>query len=100
MQTERQKSSSQIKDSPIVSSHTLGILLVIIDSCAFSLMSLFVRMAGDVPTFQKAFFRNAIAAIIAAAALARTPKGFCVKRGSLPYLLGKVVNALYGTSVC
>ena len=75
--------------SRVLSPHTLGVLLVILDSCAFSLMSLFVRLAGDVPTFQKAFFRNAIAAMIAVAALSRTPEKFQIKKGSLPLLLGR-----------
>ena len=31
----------------------------------FALMGFFVRMAGDLPTFEKAFFRNLIAAFVA-----------------------------------
>ncbi|MCC6093629.1 MAG: DMT family transporter [Eubacterium sp.] len=71
--------------------HTLGILLVITDSFFFSLMTLFVRLSGDVPTIQKAFFRNAIAAVIALITLARTPEGFRIKKGSLPGLFARSV---------
>ena len=45
--------------------HRLGILCVIVAAFGFSLMTFFVRQAGDVPTLQKAFFRNAFAAAIA-----------------------------------
>ena len=41
---------------------TKGIFFIIASAFFFSLMSLFVRMAGDLPTMEKAFFRNAIAA--------------------------------------
>lgn len=39
-------------------------------------MSALVRLAGDVPTFQKSFFRNLIALIVAAVILLREGKGF------------------------
>ena len=45
-------------------------------------MSIFVRLAGDIPTFQKAFFRNLIAVGVAFVILARTPEGFHVKKTS------------------
>ena len=44
---------------------TKGIICIIASAFFFSLMSLFVRMAGDLPTMEKAFFRNAIAAAFA-----------------------------------
>lgn len=49
--------------------HTLGILCVIIAAFGFSLMTFFVRRSGDLPTLQKAFFRNAFAAVIAVISL-------------------------------
>ncbi|MEE3421039.1 MAG: DMT family transporter [Lachnospiraceae bacterium] len=75
--------------------HALGIFFVILDSLAFSLMSVSVRMAGDLPTFQKAFFRNAIAAVIALVSLSRTQEGFHVKKGSWPLLFAR---AAFGTT--
>lgn len=57
-------------------------------------MSLFVRMAGDLPTMEKAFFRNAIAAIFAIIILSRTPEKFHIKRESWPDLLRR---SIYGT---
>ncbi len=72
-----------IKKNP----HLAGILLVIIDSFFFSLMALFVRMSGDLPTMQKSFFRNAIAAVIAIMTLMGTEEKLKIKKGSLPALL-------------
>ena len=45
-------------------------------------MSLFVRLSGDLPTMAKAFFRNAIAAVMAIIILSRTPEKFYIKRES------------------
>ena len=76
---------------PKLSSHTIGIILVIIDSFFFSLMTLFVKLAGDVPTMQKTFFRNFIAAIIAITVLARSEEKFHIKKGSLPGLFARSI---------
>ncbi|MEE3393670.1 MAG: DMT family transporter [Lachnospiraceae bacterium] len=47
-----------------------GILCILGAAFSFALMNLFVKMAGpEVPTFEKAFFRNAIAIIAAGAML-------------------------------
>lgn len=42
-----------------------GILYIIMAGFFFALMTFFVRLSGDLPTMEKAFFRNAVAAIIA-----------------------------------
>ena len=48
----------------------------------FALMTFFVRMAGNLPTMQKAFFRNAVAAAAALFLLARSEEGFKIKKTS------------------
>lgn len=75
----------------ITNKHVLGITMVIIDSLFFSLMSLFVRLSGNVPTMEKTFFRNLIAAVIALIALSRTEEKFKIKKGSVPSLLARSV---------
>lgn len=87
--TNDSKESINIKNP-----HALGILFVIIDSLGFSLMALNVRLAGDLPVMQKAFFRNAIAAVIAIIALARTSEKFKIKKGSMK---DSFFRALFGT---
>jgi len=47
----------------------LGIIYIIISAFCFAFMFAFVRMSGDLPTFQKTFFRNFIAFFFALAIL-------------------------------
>ena len=51
-----------------------GILFILLAAFFFSAMSVFVRLAGDVPTMQKAFFRNIVAAVVAVIILLRSGK--------------------------
>ena len=46
------------------SSTTKGIISVICAGFFFALMTFFVRLSGDLPTMEKAFFRNAVAALV------------------------------------
>ncbi|SFQ39677.1 Uncharacterized membrane protein [Lachnospiraceae bacterium XBB1006] len=55
-----------------------GIFFIICAAFFFSLMTFFVRLAGDVPTFQKSFFRNIVAAVFAVSILARSEEKFKV----------------------
>ena len=64
-----------------------GILFIILAGFFFASMSFFVRLSGDLPTMEKAFFRNAEAVLVAAFMLARTKEGFHVQKGSWPDLL-------------
>lgn len=64
-----------------------GILFIILAGFFFASMSFFVRLSGDLPTIEKAFFRNAVAVLMAAFMLARTKEGFHVQKGSWPDLL-------------
>jgi drug/metabolite transporter (DMT)-like permease len=44
---------------------TKGIICIILSAFSFSIMAFFVRLSGDLPTMQKAFFRNFIAFLVA-----------------------------------
>ena len=44
---------------------TKGIIALLISSLGFSLMALLVKYSGDLPTVQKAFFRNFVAMLVA-----------------------------------
>ncbi len=48
-----------------------GIILIILSALCFALMSMFVRLAGDIPSVQKSFFRNIVAMVFAAVILLR-----------------------------
>ena len=62
---------------------TKGILFILSAAFFFSLMTVFVRLSGDVPTMQKAFFRNIVAAFLAAFILKRSGEKFYIPRTSL-----------------
>lgn len=69
-------------------------MCIIISAFCFAIMNTFVRLAGDLPSIQKSFFRNFVALIFAAAMLLRTEEKFSFDRKNLPYLL---LRAFFGT---
>lgn len=98
-QKEQEEQVSVIKElnnpeEQVLSKHIKGILCIIVSAFCFSLMSLFIRLSGDVPVVQKCFFRNAVALLIAASAMLRRHQSFRIGKGNLKYLL---LRALGGT---
>ena len=80
---------------------TKGILLLILSAFFFACMNMFVKLSGEeLPVFQKVFFRNAMAAIIAFIVLLKNkaPMKPSVK-GSLPFLILRTLFGLMGV-VC
>ena len=73
-----------------------GILLMITSAFSFALMMTFVHLAGDLPTFQKAFFRNAVAMLFALAVLLKDPSMFKAPKQSYKYLLLRSVAGTIG----
>lgn len=78
------------------SERTLGILCILCAAFCFSLMSLFVRLAGNIPTMQKIFFRNLVAAIAAFVILAREGQGFRIHKGCLGGHLARSITGMLG----
>ena len=77
-----------------ISSRRKGILFILLAAFFFSLMSVFVRLSGDVPTMQKAFFRNIVAAVVAMIILLRSKTKISLKKENLPPLL---LRSVFGT---
>ena len=73
----------------------MGVLFILLSAFFYSLMSLFVRLAGELPTFQKAFFRNLIAAIVGLVLLIKSGS-FKIGKGNLPSLLGRSIAGTVG----
>ena len=65
-----------------ISERNQGILYIIIAGFFFANMTFFIRLAGDVPTMQKAFFRNIVAAVVSVIILLRTAEGLRIKKTS------------------
>lgn len=68
-----------------VNNRTKGILCILFSAFCFSGMSSFINLSGDVPVFQKVFFRNLVALFIAVIALAKNHEPFKWKKGCLKY---------------
>lgn len=77
-----------------VSNRQKGILHITAAAFCFALMSFFVKLSGDIPTFEKSFFRNAIAAVVAVSTIVRSGGDFRCNKGNLVPL---VIRALAGT---
>lgn len=69
-----------------INSKTRGIIYILIAAFGFSLMSAFVKLAGELPAFQKAFFRNFIALIFITVMMLKDKTGFVPKKESVPDL--------------
>lgn len=85
----------------LVNNRTKGILFLILSAFFFACMNMFVKLSGDeLPVFQKVFFRNAMAAVIAFIVLIKNkaPLRPSVK-GSLPFLIMRTLFGLAGV-VC
>ncbi len=72
----------------------LGIIYIIIAGFFFALMTLFVRLSGDLPVMQKAFFRNAVALVIAAIMVVQKGEHFSVSKQNR---MGVLARAAFGT---
>jgi len=73
-----------------------GIFMIISAAFFFAGMGVFVKLAGNVPSMQKAFFRNAVAALFAFCILLFSEDKFKTKRENLKYLLGRSVCGTVG----
>ena len=72
-----------------------GIIYIIISAFCFALMAAFVRLSGDLPTFQKTFFRNFVALFFAVGVLIK--KRIPLRLGEKKLLFPLTVRALAGT---
>lgn len=74
---------------------TKGIICILFAAFGFSLMTFFVRLSGDIPTMEKAFFRNAFAAVVSFILLKKEGEKFHVKRENRKDIF---FRCLFGTS--
>ncbi|MDO4647115.1 MAG: DMT family transporter [Eubacteriales bacterium] len=59
-----------------------GISFILLAALGFSLMSFFVRLSGDLPTMQKAFFRNFVALFVASIAIIKSKDSLKIQKGN------------------
>ena len=73
----------------------LGVFYILLSAFFFALMNVFVRLAGELPTFQKAFFRNLVATLVAFVLLCKSGS-FKIQKGNVPALLLRSVAGTVG----
>lgn len=76
---------------------TKGILCILASAFCFAVMSACVRLSGDLPSIQKSFFRNLVAALFALILLLKDIKGgekIHITKAQLPYLF---LRSIFGT---
>lgn len=71
-----------------------GIIYILIAAFGFSMMTMFVKLSGDLPSFQKAFFRNFVALIFMTIIMLKEKISFIPQKKNLPDLLGR---SFFGT---
>ena len=72
----------------------MGIIYIICSAFFFALMNMFVRMAGNLPSVQKSFFRNLIAFFFAFLIMRKNGIPFgCKKENRLSLLCGRPSGA-------
>ena len=70
-----------------LSNRTKGILFLVFSAFGFAVMSAFVKLAGDLPSFQKKFFRNLVSCIIALFFIIKNKESFFGKKENQKVLL-------------
>lgn len=71
-----------------------GIIYIVLSAFCFALMNVFVRLAGDVPSIQKSFFRNIVAFIFAIIIIGKNHVPLKVGKGNMKYMH---LRAIFGT---
>jgi len=77
-------------------SYGKSVLLMTISSFSFAIMSLMVRLAGNLPLFEKVFFRNLISLIIAIFIILKNGDSFWGKKENRKFLILRGLGGLGG----
>lgn len=77
-----------------MNSYAKGVACILMSAFCFAVMNVCVRMAGDLPSVQKSFFRNLIAAVFALILLLRERQWPKITRRQLPLL---ILRSVFGT---
>ena len=84
----------EVKSDSKRKNYYMGVFYIILSAFFFALMAVFIRLAGDLPTVEKAFFRNLVAFFVAGVMLIKSGDKIHVpKEAWFPI----VMRALFGT---
>lgn len=74
----------------------MGIVYILCAAFFFALMNLFVKLGGDLPVYQKCFFRNFVAAFIALFLVIKDKVKFEVPKGNWKYMVIRCIGGTIG----
>ncbi|WP_392486621.1 DMT family transporter [Haloimpatiens sp. FM7315] len=77
-----------------LNSKTKGIIFIILSAFGFAMMSAFIKLSGDLPSFQKTFFRNIVSLLVAAFLITNHKSKFFGKRENQRKL---ILRSTFGT---
>jgi drug/metabolite transporter (DMT)-like permease len=75
---------------------TKAVLLMLFSAFSFACMGLMVKQAGNLPVYQKVFFRNLVSLFIAFYAIKRTNISLWGEKAHRPFLLLRSITGLLG----
>ena len=70
-----------------ISDRNKGIMFIILSAFGFAIMSAFIKLSGDLPSFQKTFFRNLVSCIIAFLLILKHKESFFGKKENQKILI-------------
>jgi drug/metabolite transporter (DMT)-like permease len=73
-----------------------AITLILISALAFSIMGAMVKLAGDIPLFEKVFYRNLVSLSMAYIMIKKSKVSFFGKKKNQKYLLSRSLLGLLG----
>lgn len=77
-----------------LSNRSKGVFFIIMSALGFAFMSAFIKLAGDLPSFQKTFFRNIISVIVAFVIIVKNRGSFFGSRENQKIL---IMRSTFGT---
>ena len=77
-----------------LSNRTKGIIFIIMSAFGFAMMSAFIKLAGDLPSFQKTFFRNIVSVLVALILILKDRGSFFGKKENQKLLISR---SIFGT---
>ena len=77
-----------------LSNRNKGIFFIIFSAFGFAMMSTFIKLSGDLPTFQKTFFRNLVSCLVALFFIIKHKESFFGKKENQRLL---ILRSIFGT---
>lgn len=85
-----------MSENTLTNNRMKGIIYIIISAFGFALMSAFVKLSGDLPSFEKTFFRNIVSVVVAAFMVIKNKGSFIGKKENRKILIARSVFGTLG----